>query len=62
LSNQGGYRPGAGRRKGSLNKSTIALQSAAEVLDVNDGETLEAAIHRRGHGKMQGRTQARGRA
>ena len=49
MSNRGGHRPGAGRKKGSLNKTTIALQSAVEVLDVDDGETLEAAIHRRGH-------------
>jgi hypothetical protein len=49
LGNQGGHRPGAGRKKGSMNKTTIARQSVAEVLDVNNGETLEAAIHRRGH-------------
>ena len=53
MSNRGGYRPGAGRRPGSLNKTTIALQSAAEVLDLDDSENLEAAIHRRGHSLLQ---------
>ena len=53
MSNRGGNRPGAGRKKGSLNKATIALQSAAEVLDVDDGENLEAAIHRRGHSLLR---------
>ena len=45
----GGYRPGAGRPKGSKNKSTIAKEAVAEILDVDDAQMLEAAIHKRGH-------------
>lgn len=45
----GGKRPGAGRPKGSKNKSTIAREAVAEVLGVGDARTLEAAVHRRGH-------------
>ena len=49
MSNRGGYRPGSGRRKGSKNKTTIAREAVGEFLGVDDSETLESAIHRRGH-------------
>jgi hypothetical protein len=45
----GGKREGAGRKKGSLNKSTIARMSAAEVLGVEEGDLVAEVIHRRGH-------------
>ena len=45
----GGRRPGAGRPKGSKNKATIAKQAVAEILDIDQSETLEGAIHKRGH-------------
>jgi hypothetical protein len=45
----GGKRPGAGRPKGSKNKMTIAREAVAEVLDVDERQTLEAAVHKRGH-------------
>ena len=45
----GGKRPGAGRPKGSKNKATIARLAVAEVLDVDERQTLEAAVHKRGH-------------
>lgn len=45
----GGQRPGAGRPKGSKNKSTIAKQAVAEILDIDRSETLEGAVHKRGH-------------
>ena len=45
----GGARPGAGRPKGSKNKSTLAREAVAEILDVEDAQMLEAAVHRRGH-------------
>ena len=46
---RGGKRSGAGRKKGSMNKSTIAKAAISEVLDISDDLTLEAAIHKRGH-------------
>ena len=46
---KGGYRPGAGRPKGSKNKMTIAREAVAEVLDLEDAQMLESAVHRRGH-------------
>lgn len=46
---RGGKREGAGRKRGSRNKATIARQAVAEILDINDDLTLEAVIHRRGH-------------
>ena len=45
----GGARPGAGRPKGSKNKSTLAKEAVAEILDVEDAQMLEAAVHQRGH-------------
>lgn len=45
----GGRRPGAGRPKGSKNKSTLARQAVAEILDIDVSETLDSAIHKRGH-------------
>ncbi len=45
----GGARPGAGRPKGSKNKSTLAKEAVAEILDVEDADMLEAAVHKRGH-------------
>lgn len=45
----GGARPGAGRPKGSKNKSTLAKEVVAEILDVEDAQLLEAAVHKRGH-------------
>ena len=47
--NRGGYRPGAGRKKGSKNKTTIAKEAVAEILDVDDADQLQAAVHKRGH-------------
>lgn len=45
----GGARPGAGRPKGSKNKSTIAKEAVAEILNVEDADMLDAAVHKRGH-------------
>ena len=49
MANLGGYRPGAGRPKGSKNKATIAKAAVAEILNVDDADQLHSAIHRRGH-------------
>lgn len=49
MSNVGGYRPGAGRPKGAKNKTTIAKEAVAEILDVDDADRLQSAIHKRGH-------------
>lgn len=49
MSRRGGKRLGAGRPKGSKNKSTIAKECVAEILDLDDATMLEAAIHKRGH-------------
>lgn len=49
MANLGGYRLGAGRPKGSKNKSTIAKEAVAEILDVDDANQLHSAIHKRGH-------------
>ena len=46
---RGGSRPGAGRRRGSKNKMTIAKEAVAEVLDLDDRDMLSSEIHRRGH-------------
>ena len=45
----GGYREGAGRPKGSKNKTTIAREAVAEILDVEDAKMLSAEVHKRGH-------------
>lgn len=47
--NRDGRRRGAGRPKGSKNKSTIAKEALAEILDVDDPMMLAGAIHQRGH-------------
>jgi hypothetical protein len=47
--NRGGKREGAGRRKGSKNKVTVAREAIAEVLNAPDPMNLTAAIHQRGH-------------
>ena len=47
--NRGGKREGAGRRKGSKNKVTVAREAIAEVLDAPDPMKLTAAIHERGY-------------
>ena len=49
MAGHGGKRPGAGRPKGSQNKSTIARAAVAEILDVDERDTLDAAVHKRGH-------------
>ncbi|MGG7643903.1 hypothetical protein ACQ5SP_03725 [Rhodovulum sp. YNF3179] len=49
MATHGGKRQGAGRKKGSRNKTTIARMSAAEVLGVEDVDVLEQEVHRRGH-------------
>lgn len=46
---RGGKRPGAGRPKGSKNKTTIAREAVSEVLGIDPSDTLEAAVHQRGH-------------
>ena len=45
----GGYRAGSGRPKGSKNKTTIAREAVAEVLDIEDAKMLSAEVHKRGH-------------
>lgn len=49
MAQHGGKRSGAGRPKGSKNKTTIAREAVAEVLGVDPSETLDAAIHQRGY-------------
>lgn len=49
MSNVGGYRPGAGRPKGSKNKTTIAKEAVAEILDLDAADQLQSAIYKRGH-------------
>jgi hypothetical protein len=45
----GGKREGAGRKKGSKNKVTVAREAIAVVLDAPDPMKLTAAIHQRGY-------------
>ena len=45
----GGYREGSGRPKGSKNKTTIAREAIAEILDIEDAKMLSAEVHKRGH-------------
>ena len=45
----GGYRAGSGRPKGSKNKTTIAREAVAEILDVEDAKMLASEVHKRGH-------------
>lgn len=49
MAGHGGKRPGAGRPKGSKNKMTIARAAVAEILDVDERDTLDAAVQKRGH-------------
>ena len=46
---RGGYRIGAGRKKGSKNKWTIAKETLSEVIDPNNPEKIIGAVHSRGH-------------
>ena len=45
----GGRREGAGRKKGSKNKTTIAREAIAEIINAPDPMKLASAIHERGH-------------
>ena len=45
----GGKREGAGRKKGSKNKMTIAREVVAEIIEAPDPTKLAAAIHQRGY-------------
>jgi hypothetical protein len=45
----GGIREGAGRKKGSKNKMTIAKEVIGEIIDAPDPMKLSSAIHQRGH-------------
>jgi hypothetical protein len=45
----GGRRKGAGRKKGSKNKMTIAREVIGEIIDAPDPMKLASAIHQRGH-------------
>ena len=47
--NQGGARPGAGRKSGSKNKMTIAREAVAVIINADDPQKLASAIHQRGH-------------
>lgn len=49
VNNRGGPRLGAGRPRGSKNKTTIAKEALAEVLDIDDADRIQSAVHRRGH-------------
>ena len=46
---RGGRRDGAGRKKGSKNKTTIAREVIGEIIDAPDPMKLASAIHHRGH-------------
>ncbi len=46
---KGGKREGAGRKKGSKNKTTIAREVIGEIIDAPDPMKLASAIHQRGH-------------
>ena len=45
----GGKRDGAGRKKGSKNKTTIAREVISEIIGAPDPMKLASAIHQRGH-------------
>ena len=49
MAGPGGRRSGAGRKPGSKNKTTIAREVVAEVIDAPDPQKIEAAVHARGH-------------
>lgn len=46
---RGGKRDGAGRKQGSKNKTTIAREVVAEVINADDPKKLTEAVHARGH-------------
>ena len=46
---RGGKRDGAGRKKGSKNKLTIAREVVAEIIEAPDPTKPTAAIHQRGY-------------
>jgi hypothetical protein len=48
----GGKRKGAGRKKGSKNKMTIAREVIGELIDAPDPMKLTSAIHQRGHAML----------
>ena len=48
----GGKRKGAGRKKGSKNKTTIAREVIGEIIDAPDPMKLVSAIHQRGHAML----------
>ncbi len=48
----GGKREGAGRKKGSKNKTTIAREVIGEIIDAPDAMKLASAIHQRGHAML----------
>ncbi|MBT4906972.1 MAG: hypothetical protein HON62_08825 [Rhodospirillaceae bacterium] len=45
----GGKRLGAGRKKGSKNKTTIAREVIGEIVDAPDPMKLASTVHQRGH-------------
>jgi hypothetical protein len=45
----GGRRKGAGRKKGSKNKTTIAREVIGEIINAPDPTKLASAIHQRGN-------------
>jgi hypothetical protein len=49
---RGGKREGAGRKKGSKNKTTIAREVIGEIIDAPDPMKLASAIHQRGHAML----------
>jgi len=48
----GGKREGAGRKKGSKNKTTIAREVIGEIIDAPDPMKLASAVHQRGHAML----------
>ena len=48
----GGKRDGAGRKKGSKNKTTIAREVISEIIGAPDPMKLTSAIHQRGHAML----------
>ena len=48
----GGKREGAGRKKGSKNKTTIAREVIGEIIDAPNPMKLASAIHQRGHAML----------
>ena len=48
----GGKRDGAGRKKGSKNKTTIAREVIGEIIAAPDPMKLASAIHHRGHAML----------